>query len=207
MLFNFFSFNFSFNLLYLWTIFVNTFLNRSENVLCSRTVQKRRAYKKLLVNTQNSLWQNITLGGVKPHIIVMSHAAVLSITWHWMSLSQIQQHPWWCLCVCFVPLYIFYCMFLLKRYVSIKSAGDNVTEKMFAFISCNCFFSLLLLQDGVRKHRGNTGHVFRDCYHFPVPSHGYGRRVGVLKLPQLQWDWGREEHVLWGPDASVPKTW
>lgn len=66
--------------------------------------------------------------------------------------------------------------------------------------------SSLLVLDGVGEHRGDAGHVLRDRHHLPVPSHGHGRRVGVLQLPQLQRDRGWEEHVLRWPDASVPPT-
>ncbi len=105
------------------------------------------------------------------------------------------------------PFILFKCRFLLKCKCFNQTRGhskDDLIHVHFCFMWLVSF--LLPVQDGVGQHWGNTGHVLWDRHHFPVPPYGHGGRVGVLQLPQLQWDRGWEEHVLWWSDASVPQT-
>lgn len=70
-----------------------------------------------------------------------------------------------------------------------------------------CIFVIFLsFQDGVGEHWGDTGHVFRDRRHVSVSSHGHGGCLGVCQLPQLQWDWSGEEHVIRRPNEAVPAS-
>lgn len=96
----------------------------------------------------------------------------------------------------------YFCI-LLKR--NNKSPWSLCLHCSFTRINgqvCVCFFRPL--PDGVGEHRSDTGHVFGDSGHLPVPSHGHGGRPGVCQLTQLQWDWSGEKHVVRRSDETVP---